>query len=335
MRLPALACFAALIATPALAAEVNVYNSRHYSTDRELWELFTKSTGIKVNVVDGEFDALAARLKAEGARSPADVMIAVDAGRLAAAAADGLFQPLRLPEVEAAIPAHLRDPDGRWFGFSMRARVFVVPKGLAAADTPQRYEDLADARFRGQVLVRSGTNIYNLGLTSSVLAAVGEPATEAWARGLVANLARPPRGGDADQIRAVAAGEGRIGITNTYYLGNLARSARADERAIAESVRVVFPNQADRGTHVNVSGAGIVRSAPNVENARKLLAFFASAEAQRYIADVNMEYPANPAVEPHAFLRELGNFKADQLNASAYAQTNGQARRINERAGWN
>ncbi|MDX2104729.1 MAG: extracellular solute-binding protein [Alphaproteobacteria bacterium] len=338
MRRPLLALVAAaavLTAVPALAQEVNIYNSRHYSSDRQLWDLFTRQTGIKVNVIDGEFDALVTRLKSEGARSPADVMIAVDAGRLAAAAGDGIFQPMQVPEVTATIPAHLRDPNDLWFGFSVRARVFIVPKTLAAADTPTSYESLADPRFRGQVLMRSGTNIYSLGLTSSVIAARGETAAETWARGVVANFARPPRGGDTDQIRAVAAGEGKIAVSNTYYFGHLGRSSRPEDKALVDSLRVVFPNQDDRGTHVNVSGVGITRTAPNLANARKLVAFFASPEAQRYLADVNMEYPANPNVAAHPFLRELGGFKADQLNAAAFASTNATARRVNERAGWN
>ena len=320
---------------PAGAAEVvNIYNSRHYGTDQQLWVEFTKQTGIEVNVVDGTHEQLIQRMQSEGANSPADVFITVDAGRLAQAGGLGLLQPIQSALLEERIPAHLRDPDHLWYGMAMRARVLVYAKGRTDPATLSTYEALAEPQFKGKILVRSSTNVYNLSLVGSILAADGPEATATWCEGLVANMARPPEGGDTDQIKAVAAGVGDIAISNTYYLARLMASTKPEDQAIGEQLAVFFPNQGDRGTHVNVSGAGVLKSAPNKDNAVKLLEWLAAPEAQRYFADVSLEYPANPEVKPHPVLAGWGEFKQDPLNPTLYAKNSAEAAMITDSCGW-
>lgn len=318
----------------AQAQEVNIYNARHYGTDQQLWDAFTKETGIAVNVVEANHDELIQRLEAEGANSPADIFITVDAGRLALAAEKNLFEPVKSPVLEADVPAHLRHPDGLWYGLAMRARVLVYDKERVNPADLSTYEDLADPKYAGKIVVRSSTNVYNLSLMGSIIAADGAEKAEAWATGLVANMARPPEGGDTDQLKAVAAGVGDIAISNTYYLARLLASEKPEERAIAEKLGVFFPNQGDRGTHVNISGAGVLKSAPNKDNAVKLLEFLVSPEAQRYFADISFEYPVNPAVKPHPVLASFGEFKQDTLNAATFAANSLEASKIMDRAGW-
>lgn len=335
-RRAALAAAAALALVPPVAAQevVNVYNSRHYGTDQQLWDGFKAQTGIQVNAVQGTHEQLIQRMQSEGANSPADVFITVDAGRLAQASNLGLLQPVTSPVLEAAIPAHLRDPEGLWYGMAMRARILAYAKDRVDPSTLSTYEALAEPRFKGKILVRSSTNVYNLSLVGSILEANGPEATEAWCRGLVENMARPPEGGDTDQLRAVAAGVGDIAISNTYYLARLAASDKPEDQEVAEKVAPFFPNQDGRGTHVNVSGAAVVKTAPNKENAIKLLEYLASPEAQRYFADVSLEYPANPEVKPHPVLASWGEFKQDTLNPSVYAKNASEAARIMDRCGW-
>ncbi len=318
----------------AQAQEVNIYNARHYGTDQQLWDTFTKETGIAVNVVEANHDELIQRLEAEGANSPADIFITVDAGRLALAAEKNLFESVKSPVLEADVPAHLRHPDGLWYGLAMRARVLVYDKERVNPTELSTYEDLADPRYAGKIVVRSSTNVYNLSLMGSIIAADGAEKAEAWATGLVANMARPPEGGDTDQLKAVAAGVGDIAISNTYYLARLLASDKPEERAIGEKLGVFFPNQGDRGTHVNISGAGVLKSAPNKDNAVKLLEFLVSPEAQRYFADISFEYPVNPAVKPHPVLANFGEFKQDTLNAATFAANSLEASKIMDRAGW-
>ncbi len=323
------------VVAPAGAAEVvNIYNSRHYGTDQQLWVEFTKQTGIEVNVVDGTHEQLIQRMQSEGANSPADVFITVDAGRLAQAGGLGLLQPIQSAVLEERIPAHLRDPDHLWYGMAMRARVLVYAKGRTDPATLSTYEALAEPQFKGKILVRSSTNVYNLSLVGSILAADGPEATAKWCEGLVANMARPPEGGDTDQIKAVAAGVGDIAISNTYYLARLMASTKPEDQAIGEQLAVFFPNQGDRGTHVNVSGAGVLKSAPNKDNAVKLLEWLAAPEAQRYFADVSLEYPANPEVKPHPVLAGWGEFKQDPLNPTLYAKNSAEAAMITDSCGW-
>ena len=334
-RLMLAAAAALAMAWPAVAEEVvNIYNSRHYGTDQQLWDGFTAATGIKVNVVDGTHEQLIQRMQSEGANSPADVFITVDAGRLAQASSLGLLQPIKSPVLDELIPANLRDPDGLWYGLAKRARVLVYAKDRVDPAQLSTYEALADPAFKGKVLVRSSTNVYNLSLVGSILAADGAEATETWCKGLVANMARPPEGGDTDQLKAVAAGVGDVAISNTYYLARLKASKKPEEQAIGEQLAVFFPNQGDRGTHVNVSGAGVLKSAPNQGNAVKLIEYLAQPESQRYFADISLEYPANPAVKPDPVLAAWGEFKQDELNPTLFAKNSAEAAMITDRCGW-
>lgn len=328
---------AALCAPATLRAQdrtLAIYSSRHYDTDRELYDGFTRQTGVRIRLIEANVDQLLERIRAEGANSPADVLVTVDAGRLARAREANVLAQVRSTVLDSRIPAHLRDPEGFWFGFSSRARVVMYDRNLGLPAGLARYEDLAKPEFRGMVSTRSSSNIYSIGWTASVLAANGAEATEAWARGIAANLSRPPQGGDTDQIRAVAAGQGRLAISNTYYLGLLHRSARAEEREIAARMAVLFPNQGDRGAHVNISGAGVVRTAPNREAAQAFLEYLSSPPAQSIFADGNMEYPVVADARPHAFLVGLGQFRQDPLNAARLAELSPEALRIMQRANW-
>jgi iron(III) transport system substrate-binding protein len=318
----------------AAAQEVNVYNARHYGTDQQLWDAFTKATGIKVNVVEGNHDELVQRLTSEGNASPADILITVDAGRLALVAEKDLFEPVKSDVLAKDVPAHLRHPDGLWYGLAVRARVLVYDKARVNPADLSTYEALADPAFKGKVVVRSSTNVYNLSLMGSIIAADGAEKAEEWAKGLVANMARPPEGADTDQIKAVAAGVGDIAISNTYYFARLLASDKPEEKAIAEKLAIFFPNQGDRGTHVNVSGAGVLKSAPNKENAVKFLEYLVSPEAQRYFADVSFEYPVNADVKAHPVLASFGEFKQDSLSAATFAANSAEAAKIMDRAGW-
>lgn len=329
---------ALLVASPAVlraqARTLNLYSSRHYDTDEALYSDFTRQTGIAVNRVEAGEDPLLARMQSEGANSPADVLITVDAGRIEKARGLDLLQPFASEALASRIPAHLRDPDGHWFGFSTRARVLLVAKDKVADGAIRTYEDLADPKWKGKVVIRSSTNVYNQSLTGSILAAHGAEKTEAWARGVVANLARPPRGGDTDQIRAAAAGEGDIAVANTYYFARLTRSEKPEDKAVVEKLRVVFPNQGDRGTHVNISAAGIARHSKNIDAAKAFLEYLATPSAQRYFAHGNSEYPVVAGVEPPPQVAAWGAFKQDQLNARVFARNNAEALKIMDRAGW-
>lgn len=330
---------AALLAAPALVRAqekvVNVYSSRHYDTDRALYDGFTEvSGGVRVRLIEGDADQLIERIRNEGANSPADVLVTVDAARLVRAMDANVLAPTRSSVLESRIPAHLRDPDGHWFGLSKRARVLIVPKDWTPPKPLARYEDLADPAFKGMVLIRSSNNVYNVSLAGSLLAANGESAFEAWAKGVVANMARPPQGGDTDQIMAVAAGQGRIAVSNTYYFARLLRSQKADDRAAAASLKVVFPNQGDRGTHVNISGAGVVRTAPNRDAALAFIEYLTSIKAQEMFARGNNEYPVVDEVNVVPEVAAWGSFKEDRLNATAYAKNGAKAVAIMQRAGW-
>jgi iron(III) transport system substrate-binding protein len=319
----------------AQAAVLNLYSARHYNTDEALYGNFADLTGIKINRVDAEPDPLVERLKAEGDKSPCDVLITTDAGRIERARQMGLLQPVTSAVLAKSVPAHLRDPDNNWFGFSKRARVIMFNKEkLTAATAPQNYEDLADPKWKGKLLIRSSGHIYNQSLVGSLLAALGPEKTEAWAKGVAANLARPSRGGDTDQIKGVAAGEAEICVSNTYYYVNLMRSKKPEDRAVAEKVGVVFPNQSNRGTHVNISGGAVAKYAPNKEAAVKFLEYLVSPPAQKYFAEGNSEFPVVPGVALSPQLASLGSFKEDQLNARVYAQNNAEALKIMDRAGW-
>ena len=294
VALGALACSGvqSLEASAQTEAVLNLYTSRHYQTDEALYEGFTESTGIGINRIEGKGDALIERIKSEGANSPADILITVDAGRLWRAEQAGLFQEVASEVLEARIPASLRHVRGRWFGFSERARLIFYNKEMVEHGAIATYEDLADPKWRGMVCIRSSGNIYNLSLLGSLIASLGEAAAETWARGVVENFARPPQGGDTDQIRAVAAGECGIAVANSYYFARLMTSAKETDRALAKDLGVVFPNQGGRGTHINISGAGVLKHAQHTDAAIRFLEYLASDRAQRLFADGNNEYPS-------------------------------------------
>ncbi|MGL4437639.1 MAG: Fe(3+) ABC transporter substrate-binding protein [Bosea sp. (in: a-proteobacteria)] len=331
--------FGATLAMPTIVGaqtdrHVNLYTARHYGTDDAFYTAFKAATGITVNRVEAGADALIQRITAEGANSPVDVFITVDAGNLERARAANLFQPVNSEAIRARVPAHLRDPDGNWFGFTTRARVIVYHKDRVRPEQLSTYEDLADPKWKGKLLIRSSTNIYNQSLTGSVLAARGEAATLAWARGIAANLARPPRGGDTDQIKAAFAGEGDLAVSNTYYLGNMLRENKADDQPLLQKMAVHFPNQGDRGTHMNLSGAGMARHARNKEAAIAFLEYLASDAAQRHFAETNSEYPVVDTVPAPQRIAAWGNFKQDPLNAAIFARNNAAALQLMDRSGW-
>jgi iron(III) transport system substrate-binding protein len=314
---------------------INLYSSRHYHTDEALYAGFTKSTGIKVNRIEGGEDALIERIRNEGARSPADVLVTVDAGRLWRAEQLGMFQPVRSAVLDARIPASFREPSGLWYGFSLRARVIAYSKAKVKAGELQNYEDLADAKWKGRVCMRSSTSIYNLSLMGALIDHLGEAQAEAWANAVRGNLAHEPKGGDTDQLKSVAAGECDVTISNQYYYARLARSQKAEERAVAEKVAVVFPNQKSWGAHVNVSGAGVMKNAPNRDAAVKFLEYLASDDAQRYFADGNNEWPVVPTVQVvNPVLSAFGAFKYDPVNVAVLGRNQPGAQKLYDRVGW-
>jgi iron(III) transport system substrate-binding protein len=334
----------ALLVVPALALSfgaaaqdkaLNLYSSRHYQTDEALYAGFTKATGIKVNRIEAGEDALIERIRNEGARSPADVLVTVDAGRLWRAEQLGLFQPVKSAALESRIPASFREPDGKWFGFSLRARVVAYSKAKVQPGELKDYADLADAKWKGRVCMRSSSNIYNLSLMAAQIERLGEAQAEAWAKAVRGNLAREPKGGDTDQLKSVAAGECDVTISNQYYYARLARSQKPEDRAVAEKVGVLFPNQASSGTHVNISGAGVMKNAPNRDAAVKFLEYLASDDAQRYFADGNNEWPVVPSVQVvNPVLSAFGAFKYDPLNVAVLGRNQPAAQKLYDRVGW-
>ena len=334
----ALLLLCTLAAAPVRAAEepvLNLYSARHYQTDEALYANFTKATGIKINRIEAGDDQLVERLKGEGAASPADVLLIVDAARLWQAQQIGLFQPVKSAPLEQRIPPAFRDPDGHWFGFSYRARVLVHGKTGVDSATVASYEALADPRNKGKVCARSGSHPYNLSLVASMLAHEGEAKTEAWAKQLVANMARSPRGGDSDQIKAVAAGECGVALVNTYYYARLMRSTKPEDREIVAKTAVSWPDQKTWGTHVNIAGGGVLKHAPHRENAVKFLEYLASDEAQVYFADGNNEWPVVKSVAvKNPALEALGPFKPDPLPIATLGRNTAEAQKIVDRAGW-
>ncbi|MCU0830802.1 MAG: Fe(3+) ABC transporter substrate-binding protein [Rhizobiaceae bacterium] len=319
---------AAATALPAFAnGEVNLYSSRHYDTDERLYSDFTAATGITVNRVEGKENELIERLKAEGANSPADVFITVDAGRIWSAQQDGLFQPIQSEVLNAAIPAELREPEGHWYAFSMRARVIYYDT-TKVNEPPKTYEELADPKWKGKVCVRSATNIYQLSLLAAIIETKGEEAAKSWAQGLKDNLVREPEGGDTDQIKLVAAGGCEIALANSYYWGRALRKGEEWAVEAKDRIGVVFPNQEDRGTHVNISGAGVAANAPNKDNAIKFLEYLASESAQKYFADGNDEYPVVAGVTTDSPIQQLGTFKSEPVNVAVYGKNQAKAQEI-------
>ncbi len=318
---------------------LNVYSARHYQTDEALYGGFTKQTGIKINRIEADDNALLERLKNEGANSPADVILMVDAARLWQAESQGLFQPVKSAVLAQRIPANLQGreagKDPQWFGFSTRARAIVYNKADVKAADVDTYAKLADPKNKGKVCTRSGSHPYMLSLIGSMIEQKGEAATEAWAKGMVANMARAPKGGDTDQIKAVASGECGVALTNSYYFVRLLRSTKPEDKDVISKVGYIWPDQAGSGTHVNVAGAGVARNAPHKAEAIQFLEYLASDQAQDYFASGNNEWPAvksakinNPALD------SLGSFKAENVSIAAIGRNQVTAQKILDRAGY-
>ncbi|MBK7471242.1 MAG: Fe(3+) ABC transporter substrate-binding protein [Betaproteobacteria bacterium] len=324
-----------LAVTSAFAQDktLNLYSARHYQTDEALYANFTRQTGIKINRIEAGENELLERIKNEGANSPADVFLTVDASRLAKADELNLFAPVNSAVLTAKIPAQLRTRD--WYAFSTRARVILYNKIAVNPADVQDYQDLANPKLKGKVCVRSGSHPYNLSLGASMLEHLGEQKTAEWARGLVANFARAPKGGDTDQIKAVAAGECGVALVNSYYVARLLRSEKPDEKKAMEAVAIVWPNQKSTGTHVNISGGGVLRTAPNKEAAIKFLEYLASDQAQVYFADGNNEWPVVAGVKTsNPALEAMGKFRAETINVGALARNQAAVQKIYDRAGW-
>lgn len=334
VRVVALLCAFMLLAPPIMAAEVNLYSARKEALIKPLLEQFTAKTGIDVNLLTGKADALLKRLQSEGRNSPADLLLTTDAGRLHRAKQAGVLQPIRSDKLMDAVPAQYRDPDGYWYGLSIRSRVIFAAKTRVNPGEIDTYEGLADPKWKKRICIRSSNNIYNQSLVASLIAHLGKTETERWARGLVANMARPPQGGDRDQIKAAAAGQCDIAVANTYYYGKMLHAKDEAQRKAANAMTLIWPNQADRGAHVNVSGAGITKSAKHPAAALQLLEFLASPESQAWYAETNFEYPVLKGVPVSDTLKQWGRFKADKLNLAVLGENNPRAVRLMDRAGW-
>lgn len=314
---------------------LNLYTARHYDADKVLYDRFTEETGIKVNRIEGNPDELIARLRSEGANSPADVFVAADAGALWRAQDAGLLQPTTDSTVlNERIPANLRDPEGQWFGFSRRARVVAYDQTKVRPEEIDTYEKLATPRFRGKVCVRSGDNVYNLSLMGALIESWGPERARAWADGIVANMARPPEGGDRDQIRAIAAGVCEIALTNSYYYIRMANGDDANDRTVAQTVKLGFPSLNGQGAHVNVSGGGVAAHSPNRANAVRFLEFLANDQSQLTVSSLNFEFPAVASVAAPAPIDAYASFTANPMLVATYGPRQGEARSIMSAAGW-
>lgn len=315
-------------------AEVNIYSERKEELIKPLLERFTADTGIKVNLVTGDGDALIKRLEIEGRNSPADILLATDVARLYRAKSLELLQPVNSDVLENAIPTNFRDGEGYWYGLSLRSRVIVYAKDRVNPEQLSTYEAMINPEWKGRICVRSSSNPYNQSLVASMIARNGIEATQSWATGLVENLARSPRGGDRDQIKAVAVGECDIALVNTYYLGGMLHSEINEEKQAAEKVSLFWPNQNDRGAHFNISGAGVTRSAKNREAAISLLEFLSGDEAQAWYAEMNYEFPVRTGIAVSETLQQWGSYIADDINLDQLGQYNAEAVRLMDRAGW-
>jgi len=325
----------AALAAPAAAADaLNIYSARHYDSDELLYDGFQKATGIPVNVIEGDGPELLARMKAEGKNSPADVFLTVDAGNLWLAEKENLFQPAQSKLLDARIPASLRSPKNLWFGFSTRARLIFVNAKRVDPRLVQTYDALADPRLKGKICMRSSSAVYNLSLLGAMVAHWGPAKAEQWVKGVVANFARPPQGADTTLLQSVAAGECGITIANHYYFLRLQNSKSKAEREAAAKLTPIFPDQDGFGVHVNISGGGVMASAPHKAIAVKFLEYLAGDEAQKIIANANYEFPAVQSVAITPELKALGKFKTDPLNVSNYGENQPQAQAIFDRAGW-
>jgi iron(III) transport system substrate-binding protein len=338
-RFSARLLLAALMLPLALGAcsrqeSINVYSARQEALIKPLLDRFSAETGIAVNLVTGDGDALLARLRNEGLNSPADLFLTSDAGNLYRAQQADLLQPVTSAALVAAVPAHLRSDENLWFALSLRARVLVYAPDRVDPAELSDYAALADPVWRQRICVRSSSNIYNQSMVAGMLASQGAEATEAWLQGFVANFARPPQGGDRDQIKAVASGQCDVALVNNYYLGGMLRSEDAEERAAAEQVQLFWPNQTGRGVHINISGAGITRSAAHPEEARQLIEFLLREDSQQWYAEANNEYPVRPGIAPSELLQSWGEFRADPLKVSELGRLNAAAVMAMDRANW-
>lgn len=324
-----------LLASAAFASsEVNVYSHRHYDTDKKLFKMFEEKTGIQVNVVKAKASALIKRIESEGKNSPADVLITVDAGGLFQAKDQGLLQSIQSDYLTKNIDSKFRDKDNQWFALTKRARVALYKIGSNVPNELTTYEDLADPKFKGQIMVRSSNNIYNQSLLAAVIAHHGEEYALNWAKGVVANMANPPKGNDRYQVKAVANDIGSIAIANTYYIGKMVNNKDVSQAEAVKKVKILFPVFKNGGTHVNVSGAGVAKYAPNKENAIKFIEFLASKDAQALFANGNFEYPIIKDVETNSIVKSWGTFKEDDISMNVLGENNKAAVKIFDQANW-
>lgn len=327
----------AILASSLLASqEVNVYSHRHYDTDKQLFKMFEKDTGIKVNVIKAKASQLIKKIESEGKATPADVLITVDVARLVQAQEKGILQAVTSKKLDKAVPSNLRQKDGYWYGLTKRARVVVYNKDKIDPKELSTYEDLTNSKWKGKVLIRKSDNIYNQSLLASFIASDGEKAATKWAKGIVNNMARVPAGNDRDQMKAVAAGIGDLAIVNTYYVGKLLNSKKQKEVIVGKKMGVFFPNQGvgERGTHINISGAGVVKYSKNKQNAITFMEFLVSPKAQELFAKANYEYPVNKKVEASDLLKSWGEFKEDKTPLESFGKNNANAVKVFNNVGW-
>ncbi|MFA7083046.1 MAG: Fe(3+) ABC transporter substrate-binding protein [Arcobacteraceae bacterium] len=316
------------------ASEVNVYSHRHYDTDKELFKMFEEKTGIKVNVVKADASALIKRIQTEGKNSPADVLITVDAGGLFQAKDEGILQAIESEYLNTNIPENLKDKDNQWFALTKRARVVLHKIGSSVPDELTHYEDLADPKFKGKIMVRSSNNIYNQSLLAAVIAHHGEEYALKWAKGVVANMANAPKGNDRYQVTAIANGIGEIAIANTYYVGQMVDNKDVSQAQAVKEVKIIFPTFKNGGTHINVSGAGVAKYSPNKENAIKFIEFLASSDAQEIFAQANFEYPVLKGVKTSEIVKSWGTFEDDTISMNLLGENNKKAVKIFDLANW-
>lgn len=314
--------------------EVNLYSQRHYKVDEKQYENFTKKTGIKVNVIKANADELIERLKNEGENSPADLFVSVDAGKLQKGANLGLFQKVSSSVIENNVSNDLLDKNGFWIPITYRARIIVYSNDRVKKEDLSTYEDLSNEKWKGRILVRSSSNAYNQALMSSIVANLGSDVASKWSKAVVQNFARDPKGSDRDQVKAIAAGQGDIAIVNSYYIGLLLSSQKEEELNAGKAVSVFFPNQNDRGSHINISGIGLAKNSPNKENAIKLMEYLTSEEAQKTYVNNSYEYPANPMVKPSKIVQDWGEFKRDNLDLNNLGVYRDEALKIFDKTGW-
>nr|CAA6830251.1 MAG: Ferric iron ABC transporter, iron-binding protein [uncultured Thiotrichaceae bacterium] len=332
-----LATLIATLAIPHIAVaadEVNLYSARKEALIKPLLDKFTEQSGIKVKLITGKAAALQKRLELEGENSPADILVTTDAGNLHRASEAGLLQAIESEALKAAIPENLRDTDNEWFGLTYRARPIFYVKDKVKPEELSTYEALTDEQWKGRICIRSSNNIYNQSLTASMLAADGAEKTQEWANGLVKNMARPPKGGDRDQIKAAAAGQCDIAVANSYYYAGMLTGKDEGQKEAASKLAIFWPNQDDRGTHINISGIAVTKSAKNKDSAVKLMEFMVSEEAQKWYAEKNSEYPVVADIPSSELLTSWGDFKADSLNLSVLGENNAEAVKIMDKAGW-